>query len=60
MARSNYIYLVTIGGKPHAAFTVKYEMENTLPSDGDGVEVFRIKDNGDDQPIIKITEDYYE
>ena len=60
MARSSYIYLVTILGKPYAAFTVKHELESSLPKNGDGVEVYRIRDNDTDQTPTNITEEFYE
>jgi len=60
MARSSYIYLITVNKKPYGAFTVKREMEFHLPSDGKGVGVYRIKDNDPEVPVVDITNDYYE
>lgn len=44
MARSSYIYLVTEGGVPTAAFTVKWEMEQWITQHPSTYQRFRMAD----------------
>ncbi len=61
MARSNYIYLVLVDGKPNSAFTVKHEMESSLPSKtSKDISIFRLKDNpANSEKPVNITEEIY-
>jgi hypothetical protein len=67
MARSTYIYLMVVDGKPYAAFTVKHELETYLDhfeenhDDGE-VEIFRLRDNPihNDKDPEDITDQFYE
>ncbi len=54
MARSSYIYLVTAGDKPVAAFTVKWEMEYWIMHNPGNYRRYRMRDGdkpADKQPI---------
>lgn len=64
MARSTYIYIVLINRAVYAAFTVKHEMEKYLDDregliEEGGVQILRVRDNGDEDPT-DITDKYYE
>ncbi len=61
MARSSYVYVVTKHGKLHSAYTVKHELEYNLPDDGDGIQVYRLRDNPAEEDLPKkITDEFYE
>lgn len=61
MARSIYIYIVTSNSGIDSAFTVKYEMQNSLPKslyafNELGYKIFRFKDGGKRSEVVEITE----
>ncbi len=59
MSRSTYIYIVILSGNIHGAYTVRYQMEDALPKNNNGVTVLRLRDNDNKTPPTDITQELY-